>query len=393
MLLLAFPVLSQDKKDLQAKKKKLQEEIEYTNKLIQETKKDKKLTLDQLLKLKSKINAREQLIANINQQIELTQQQIEENEDIIASLEKDLENLKEEYSKLIYYAWKNKDAYNRIMFIFAAEDFNQAYKRLKYFQQYSEYRKQQARLIVKTKEEINNKVKEMEQTVKDKRALLGLKQEEKENLSSEKSEQETAVTKLQKQEKELKKELKEKQEAARKLQKAIEKIIKEEIRKAKEAARKAGKSSKGYPLTPEAKKLSASFASNKGKLPWPVEQGVITSRYGEHNHPVLKGVKVNNNGMDISTTKGSAARAIFSGEVSAVVIIPGEGKAVFVRHGEYLSVYSYLSQVFVTKGDMVNTKQDLGMLVTDNSKAKTAIHLEIWKGTTKLNPEYWIYRK
>jgi septal ring factor EnvC (AmiA/AmiB activator) len=146
-------------------------------------------------------------------------------------------------------------------------------------------------------------------------------------------------------------------------------------------------------MTPEALKLSNSFASNKGSLPWPVTEGVITDRFGQHPHPVLTGIIVNNNGIDISTTKGSIARALFDGEVSSVAIIPGGGKVVMIRHGEYLSVYSYLSDVYVKKGEKVTTKQHLGTLVSEPDKAKTTVHLEIWKGMTKLNPEYWIFRK
>ena len=184
-----------------------------------------------------------------------------------------------------------------------------------------------------------------------------------------------------------------KQAAAQKLQKAIQKIIEDEIRKAREAAKKAGNTSKGFPMTPEALKLSNSFAANKGKLPWPVLEGVITDRFGKHPHPVLSGIVINNNGIDISTTKGAISRAIFEGEVSSVAIIPGEGKVVMVRHGEYLSVYSYMTEVYVKKGDKVTTKQHLGVLVNEAGASKTDIHIEIWKGMTKLNPEYWIYRK
>ena len=146
-------------------------------------------------------------------------------------------------------------------------------------------------------------------------------------------------------------------------------------------------------MTPEALKLSNSFAANKGKLPWPVLEGVITDRFGQHPHPVLNGIVINNNGIDISTTKGALARAIFEGEVSSVAIIPGEGKVVMIRHGEYLSVYSYMTEVYVNKGDKVTTKQHLGVLVNESGASKTDVHLEIWKGMTKLNPEYWIFRK
>ena len=279
------------------------------------------------------------------------------------------------------------------MFIFASKDINQAYKRLKYIQQYSEYRKSQANEIVKTQATLEEKINDLTQTNEEKTILVSMEEQEKQNLAIEKAEQENIVQKLQGKEQELKKQLKKKEAAKRKMQKAIQRIIEEEIRKAREAAKKSGKTSKGFPMTPEALKLSNSFASNKGKLPWPVKQGVITAQFGKHPHPVLAGIVINNNGIDISTTKGSTSRAIFNGVVSSVAIIPGEGKVVMVRHGEYLSVYSYMSEVFVSKGDKIDIKQDLGVLINEAGKSKTQVHLEIWKGMTKLNPKYWIFRK
>ena len=392
-------LFAQNKKDLEAKKAALQKEISLTNKLLNETKKNKELTIDELLKLKSKINARVELISAINQEIKLVNKQISTNQNGITSLQKELEKLKQEYAKMIYYAFKNKSTHNKIMFVFSSNSFNQAYKRLKYIQQYSEYRKKQAESIVKTQQELKSKITELEKDKQEKSALLSLEYQEKQKLAVEQTEQESTVKKLQSKEQELLSNLRKKQEAERKLQKAIERIIEEEIRKAREAAAKANKDPKStttttsFPMTPEALKLSNSFASNKGKLPWPVLEGVITDRFGQHPHPVLSGIEVNNNGIDISTVKGAIARAIFDGEVSSVAIIPGGGKVVMIRHGEYLSVYSYFNDVYVKKGDKITTKQHLGTLVSEPDKAKTNVHLEIWKGMTKLNPEYWIFRK
>lgn len=401
MLLIATSgtLFAQNKNDLEAKKAALQKEISLTNKLLNETKKSKELTIDELLKLKSKINARGELISAINQEIKLVNKQISKNQNGIASLQKELKKLKQEYAKMIYYAFKNKSTYNKIMFVFSSNSFNQAYKRLKYIQQYSQYRKKQAASIVSTQQELKLKIAELEKDKQEKSALLSLENQEKQKLAAEQIEQETTVKKLQSKEQELKSDLNKKQEAERKLQKAIERIIEEEIRKAREAAAKANKDPKNttstasFPMTPEALKLSNSFASNKGSLPWPVLEGVITDRFGQHPHPVLSGIEVNNNGIDISTIKGAIARAIFDGEVSSVAIIPGGGKVVMIRHGEYLSVYSYFNDVYVKKGDKITTKQHLGTLISEPDKAKTNMHLEIWKGMTKLNPEYWIFRK
>lgn len=319
--------------------------------------------------------------------------EIEKSSSEITNLESELAALKVEYARIIYYAFKHRSSFDKMMFVFASRDFNQAYKRLKYIQQYSEYRKAQAEEIVLTQEKLKTEIETLKRVKEEKTVLISMEEQEKEKLAVEKNQQETVVKQLQGKEQELKSKLQKQEESARKLQKAIEKIIEEEIRKAREAAKKAGTSSKGFPLTPEALKLSNSFASNKGQLPWPVLQGVITGKFGKHPHPVLEGIVLNNNGIDISTTSNSTARAIFDGEVSSVAIIPGEGKVVMVRHGEYLSVYSYMTEVFVNKGDKVSTKQELGKLVNSADKSKSQVHLEIWKGMTKLNPEYWIYRK
>jgi len=384
---------AQSKKDLERKKKKLQKEIQLTNKLLKETRKDKNLSVDELLKLKSKINSRSNLIAAMNSEIRLINTEIKDSKQDISDLENDLAHLKSEYSKIIYYAFKHRSSFDKMMFVFASANINQAYKRLKYIQQYAEYRKGQAKDIVTTQANLKEKIEALNETNAEKTVLISMEVQEKQNLAVEKAEQENIVQQLQGKEQELKDKLKKKEAAKRKMQKAIQRIIEAEIRKAREAAKKAGNTSKGFPMTPEALKLSNSFAANKGKLPWPVAQGVITAQFGKHPHPVLAGIVINNNGIDISTIKGANSRAIFAGEVSSVAIIPGEGKVVMVRHGEYLTVYSYMSEVFVSKGDKISLKQDLGVLINETGKSKTQVHLEIWKGMTKLNPKYWIFRK
>lgn len=393
LLIFIIPLVlsGQTKEELQSKKRQLQEEIEFTNKLIEETKKGQSTSMDQLVKLNKKIETREEIISTIYEEIRLLDKKIEKNKGLIASLESDLQELKEEYAKMLYYTYKNRSSYNRLLFLFSSSDFNQAYKRLKYMQQYTSYRKRQAQLIVKTKESIDKKIEYLESIRNEKHVLLSSLETEKQNYKNEKNEQEEVLTNLKKKEKDLLKELRRKQRTAEKLQKAIEEIIREEIRKAREAAAKAGNSSKGFPMTPEAKQLSMNFSANKGKLPWPVNQGIITGEYGTHPHPVLKQIQVKNNGVDISTNRGTMARAIFEGVVSKVLIIPGEGKSVLVRHGEYLSVYSYMSEVFVKAGDKINTKEELGILVSDNANAKTSMHFELWKGMNTLNPSYWLY--
>lgn len=397
LLMLSGISFSQTRKDLESKKAQLQKEIELTNKLLEETQMDKKTTLNQLKTLRRKISIREELIRTINTELGMLDTQISTTADSIVVLEAQLKRLKGEYAKMIYFAYKNQNAYQRLMFLFAAEDFNQAYKRMKYLQQYSAHRKMQAEQILSTTEELNQKKAELEARKNQKNALLGNEIAEKKNLASEQNQQEGLAKNLQAKEKKLKQDLKTKQEAAARLNRAIEDVIRREIEAAKKRAEAEGKKAtpgtSALAMTPEAAKLSADFAGNRGSLPWPVDQGIITSTFGDHPHPVLKGIMTKNNGIDISTRKGTVARALFDGTVSGVVIIPGANKAVIVRHGEYLSVYSNLDEVYVKMGDKVSTKQNIGLVHTNEEDSKTEIHLEIWKGTTKLDPSDWLFRK
>ena len=390
---MASSAFAQNKQALQEKKKKLQQEINYTNKLLKETESTKKSSLNQLRQLNKKISSRESLIATMEQEIVLLNDSIIYQVRRVDSLETDLKLLKEEYAEMIRNAYKNRSSYNKLMFLFAADNFNQAFKRLKYFQQYAQYRQSQAEKITFQQKEIDAQIVILEAIKKSNEGLLKAKLNERNVLANEKDKKQSVVSSLKGKEKELKKDLQQKQNAAKKISQAIAKIIEEEIRKAREAAAKAGKAKEGFPMTPEARELSNSFAANKGKLPWPVGEGVITGQYGEHPHPTLNGVKVQNNGIDISTKKSNIGRSVFEGTVSRVIIIPGEGKVVMVRHGEYFSVYFYFQEVFVAAGDKVDTKQDLGVLIAEEGEASSNMHLEIWKVTNKLNPESWIYRK
>jgi len=393
-LLLPVLLFGQSKGELQKKKKELEKNIQYTNILLKETKKNKVASLNQLTTLKKQIVYRKHLINTINKEIKLIDKQIAENNNIVRALEQDLIKIKEDYAKMIYYGYKNRNSYNKLMFVFSSIDFNQALKRLKYIQEYSEYRHEQAELITKTKELIHEKNQSLEDKRIRKQSLMNRKEQERLDLSSRKKEKNNVYESLMAKETQLKTDLKKQIKESAKLQKAIEDIIAKEIRKARELANKKT----GFALTPEETKLSVNFKNNKGKLPWPVKRGIITGSFGEHNHPVLSGIKVYNNGIDLSTNKGATARSIFEGTVTGVIILPGSNKkAVIVRHGEYFSVYGSLQQVFVKKGDKVGLKQDIGIVYTDVKKFKTESHLEIWKltdgGTVKLNPQIWIAKK
>lgn len=404
-ILLSCSVFSfgQKKVELENKKVMLQKDIRYTETLLNETKINKKLSLNQLVTLNKKISIREELIEAVSSEIGFINSQINQNKEIINIKEADLNQLKEEYSKMIYFAYKNQNSYDRLMFVFSSKDFNQAFNRLKYMQQYSDYRKKQAELIVLTQREINAKIHELMQKKLQKNELLGTEEHEKENLAKEKTEQEGVLDKLQKQEKDLFQTLKEKEKEQRQLQMAIQRIIEEEIRKAREQASKESKekspskssaanNSNALSLTPETIKLSGVFEQNKNKLPWPVTEGIITGKFGQQAHPVLKNIKINNNGIDIATKKQASVRAVFDGIVTGIATVPGFGKVIMIRHGEYLTVYSKLKEISVRKGDKVTIKQNIGIVETEDAESKSEVHFEIWKGTIVLNPELWIFK-
>jgi septal ring factor EnvC (AmiA/AmiB activator) len=384
-----------DRATLEKDKAKLEKDIEYTNTLLDQTRKVRKSSLNELIILNNQIKKRESLINNINEEISFFDRQIASNNDSIKKLSASLERLKQEYARMIYYSFKNKSIYDRLMFIFSAEDFNQAYRRLKYFQQYSAYRKTQVKLIQDTQAELDIKVHEYERQISEREGLIAELESERETLTKQKESKNRNVVQLSRKEKELKKELDEKQKSATRLEQAIKDIIAEEIRLAEERSKRESSMKKAddMALTPVEYELSANFASNKGKLPWPSARGIVSGTFGEHPHPVLKYVKVKNNGINILTTEGEKARAVFDGKVTRIMSVPNYNTVVIIRHGEYLTVYSNLSEVFVKTGDQVATMQEIGLIYTDPEDSKTELHFEVWKSKTLQNPQYWLVKK
>jgi murein hydrolase activator len=394
---ITFAQVSKEK--LQKTKKQLEEEIKYTNSLLEQTQKTKQTSLSQLLILNKQIEKRESLIAAMNGEIGQMEIEIQVQGMQIQKLTAELNKMKEEYAKMIYYAYKNMNAYNRLMFIFSSRDFNQAFHRIKYYQQYSAYRRKQADIIEAMQVEVTRQKRNLELSKGDKLTLVETKEQEKNRLSQEKQDKDKSVKELTQKEKQLMATLKQKQQAAEKLQKEIQKLITDEIaaaaKRAKSSENNAAKpkmenTKTDIMLTPKEMELSSSFASNRGKLPWPSEKGIITGQFGEHPHPVLKYVKVRNNGIDITTVAGAGARAVFKGKVSRVMSFPNLNKVVIIRHGEYLTVYSNLETVIVKDGDEVTTKQMIGTVHTNSDDTRTELHFEIWLGKNIQNPQEWL---
>lgn len=386
----------QSKRDLEKKREKLLKEIAETNRQLKQTEKNKNATQAQLDMLRKKINLRNDLINSINSEIRSLNGEINRTDKSIDSLENQLKQLRADYENMILFAQRNSNKYQTMMFVFAADDFNQAYKRLKYLQQLTENRRNQAELITATQTELSGKKKDLEQKKTEKTGLKMSQESQKKELVTEKEKHDKLMANLQVSEKALRKKLDEKMKAKKRLENSIAALVRKEIEAAKKKAVKEGKKNvtteNVFTLTPEAQKLSNSFASNKGSLPWPVEKGSISETFGEHQHPQLKNVTTKNDGIDIRTSKGSAVRSIFNGEVTGTVHLP-TGSAVIVRHGEYFSVYSNLDDVYVKKGDKVSTKQSIGTVKTDSETNNADLNLQIWKGFAKMNPASWLAKK
>jgi murein hydrolase activator len=372
---------AQSRKDLEQKRKQAQAQIQKTSKLLDETKEGKKKSYNQLLLLNKQISSRKDLISQIESEVKLLNQIISENTDSIRLLEEELEKLKASYARMIQHAYQIKSSQDRLLFILSAEDFNQAYKRLAYLKELAKYRRLQAAQIEEMKALIKQENEALENVKNDKLNLLTEKERESKNLYYEVEEQNTIISHLKNTEAELRKQLQTYKQQADNLQREIERLIAEEAKRS---------SSEGYKMTPEEALISKEFGNNKGRLPWPVVSGIITGRFGKQAHPVLKNVFVNNNGLDISTQKGSTVRAIFNGEVRKVFKVPGYQNAVIIRHGNYLSTYTHLEAVYVSVGDKVSTKQSIGSVHTDVNEGKTIVHIEIWHGQNVLNPEQWL---
>ena len=319
ILLVLFSLFSngQGLDQLKEKKEKTRREIEYTNWLLNKTGENSKASLNKLNLLNQQIDLRTKLISDYNNQLNLLQKSIDDNEFVVEMLSEDMDKLKEDYANLIRQAYRNRGDYNELYFLLSSESFNQAYKRLLYTKQMAVYRKRQSEQIEAIREVMLHKMNELNQQKKEKEQVLRQQMQETSQLNVEKSKQSDYYNQLQKRQRELKAHLRSQERIEARLQKEIEKLIEEEARKAKLTAK-----------TPEYLKLSDDFEKNKGRFPWPTEEGVITDKFGEHAHPVMKNIIIKNNGVDITTKPGEKARAIFAGTVSKVFVIPGGNSAV-----------------------------------------------------------------
>ena len=372
---------------LRKQKEKTASEIEYINNLLKETNSNAKASLNRLAVLERQIKLQDKLINNITGEIGYLDTSIQQSTKRIDSLGTELQNVKIKYASMIRYAHRNQDNNNQLLFLFSAQDFNQAYKRFIYLRQYGDYRRYQAERITEFKNSINNQLLEFNKRKDEKQNLLVLKVNQTKIIEQQKKQQSDVYSELQQKELDLKKKLENQRKAELRLQQEIERVVAAE---AKKAGKKSSKES-GFALTTAEKVLSGDFSGNQGKLPWPVQRGLITDHFGEHPHAVLKHVVVRNSGIDITTQANAKARTIFKGEVTKIVAIPGGNMAVIIRHGNYLTVYSNLSDVIVKEGQKVATKEEIGTVFTDKDEDnKTILKFQLWRENNKLNPEDWL---
>ena len=381
-----YELNAQQRKQLEEQKARTQEQIDETNQLLLETQKSRKSTTQRVRILNKRIQLRNEIISNIGREVELIEEEIEEKNIRLREMESDLAEVREQYAKLVVHSYWNKSRRDWMLFIMSAENFNQAYRRMRYLQKFTEYRKQQARMIGSLKLAIIEEIEDLETVKLEKEALALEKKNENSRLLSERRGKNREVADLSRKEKELRQEISDKRKIAEKLEKEIAAIIAEEARKTR--------SGNMYDqLTPEEKLISDNFLGNKGKLPWPVSRGVITGKYGVHPHPVLKQVTVDSDGIDISTVKGAEARAIFDGTVTKIISILGRNYAVIIRHGNFLTVYQNLVDLRVKQGDQVKVKDVIGTVSTDSQTNSTILHVQVWRDRSPQDPEDWISRK
>ncbi|MFO7670608.1 MAG: peptidoglycan DD-metalloendopeptidase family protein [Bacteroidales bacterium] len=383
ILMATLSLQGQTKEELQAQKQKAFDEIKLARELMEKTTKERVGSVQQLSLLQKGINSRAQLISAMEREVKLIEEQIVSTRNEIKKLDIENELNKKEYAQLIYFAYRNYTSYEKLMYILASSSISQSYQRYKYMKYITEYRKKKAIQIEQLKGELEMKRANLEALRGEKLGVMELKDLEQEKLMEQRKRQAVMIDDLQKQENRLKKQIEEKERIARELEAEIRKIIEEE-------ARKVSAGNIYDALTPEQELVGNDFRKNKGKLPWPVEQGIITTGFGSNEYPGLVGSSVQNNGIDINSAPGTKVRAVFDGEVTKVFAIRGANYTVLIRHGQFLSVYQNLVNVRVKTGDKVLTKEILGEAFTNQVSQISMMHFEVWQEKSYLNPEDWL---
>ena len=372
-------------KKLEAQKISLKKEISQINSLIAESKKRSKNLADDIEDLQLKISVRDKLININNSQLNNLTNIINNQNDRIDDLEVNLTNLKNEYEKIIYNSYKKRSTQMKLMFLFASENINQAFKRFQYFKQYSKYRKKQADRIVQVQQEIENNVDSLVISKTQKEKLIEENRDVKQSLTIEKQQQDNLFKGLLKNQKDYAAQINKKEKQTKLIDNEIQKLIRLAI-----AESNKNNNSTNFALTPEGRLISTNFQANRGRLPWPVKEGVIVRRFGTQPHPVVRTTTINSNGISIATSPNSIAYSVFDGEVLSVYGFSGGNPGVLIRHGKYISNYQNLSSIFVKKGDKINANDEIGVVFTNESNGKTVLKFNIFNELKPENPTIWL---
>ncbi len=368
------------KSQLEKEKSEILQKIKEAESILKETEKQKKATIGQLNAINQQILTRESLILSIREEINWFNDKMDDNQQIVISLQQDLTNLKNEYAEMVYAGYKASQNQDKLTFLFSSNSFNQLIIRLKYFEQYGKARRYQAKQIVKVEEILSAEISEFDELKTEKEGLLKEELSEKNKFTALKNKQNELISLLSLRENELKKELDLRNNAMIAISSIIDNIIKEELK------------TLALSSAPEFKVITANFAGNKRRLPWPVDEGFISSGYGKHTHPVYKRVVIDNKGIYIQTKTEEEIKAVFDGKVSVVASIPGMNKAVIVQHGEYRTVYANLKKVYVERNQVVKINDTIGEIYTDN-EGLSELYFEVWKKNSTLNPQLWLSKK
>ncbi len=401
-LCLLQPLFPQSIAELEEKKKQALENLAQTNKLLNETQKSKQGSVNKINLIKRNIKERKTVIQSLNGQIDALERNIGVLRTEKQQLEERLRYLKADYAKLIRETHVRRNHFSPLLFILSSDNAGQAYRRFRYLQEFSDYRKKQAFEIQRVTAQLAVKEKNLTNDVDKKERVLTEKEREAKKLESDRQQESKMLTQLQKKEKKLKDQQKKQQRQANELNNKIQKLIAAEIRKDEERRKQAANQSaketgKPVPTTFEMSKdeqlIAGNFERNKGRLPLPVEKGFISGHFGVQPHPVLSHVTTNNKGIYIQAPSGSSARAVFEGVVTQCFMVPGSNSAVIVKHGNYRTVYSNLTEIYVKEGDKVSTKQRIGKIFVDTENDnKTELYLMIYRDTSIQNPELWLAR-
>ena len=386
---------TQQQRNLEKRKEEIAAEIAQMERLLEQQVRLKGSAIDQIQLLDNKRYALESLIELTANEVQLLQRQIAESNHRIDDLKDQIEVIKQDYQKVIVNSYKRKVEKNKWLFLLAAESFKDARRRWNYLLQYASYRTTQAERLVRKQEELQQISATLENQLKQKEEKVEENRRQQRVLIADREKQELLIANARKQERAYRRELADRDKERKRIDSEIDRLIREAIEKANRerlAKAKKANSKNGFVLTPEAEALAKSFEGNRGRHIWPVEKGIKSIGYGTYADKLYPALKHFNNGVTIATETGSKARAIYDGEVMNVMISRQGIKGVYVRHGDYITMYYNLQDVSVKEGDKVVAKQSLGTLHTDKVSGQTLLKFYLYKNTTRLNPEEWVYR-